>query len=76
MKDTVRVEKVGNRVGLVFSQEKARILGLREDDELLVMPDEAGGIRLVPYDGGGHGLNGEERSFIQLPPDAFDDLDD
>lgn len=76
MKDTVRVEKVGNRVGLVLSHEKARILGLREDDQFLVMPDEGGGVRLVPHDGGGHGLNRDERSFIQLPPDAFDDLDD
>lgn len=74
MQDSIQVRKVGSGLGLVFTSEKAQVLGIREDDELLAIPDEGGGIRLIPYESHAPPANGQPREFMQLPREAFEKL--
>lgn len=76
MQDSIQVRKVSGGLGLVFTHEKANVLGIREDDELLAIPDEGGGIRLIPYESHLPPTNGRRREFMQLPREAFRKLEE
>ncbi len=46
----LEVKKIGNSTGLILPKELLLKLGLKPGDELHVVPDAAGGVRLTPYD--------------------------
>lgn len=50
MSTTLKLRKIGNSLGLIVPKEISDLLHVKEGDELHLVAEPGGGVRLTPYD--------------------------
>lgn len=74
MSESLKIRRVGNSLGLILPRPTLEELGAEEGDELFVVRDGEGGLRLTPYDPDFAEAVEDARAFMQSHRNAFQEL--
>jgi len=74
MADTLKVRKVGNSQGVILPQPILDAMGVEEGDELFVVRESDGSLRLTPYDPDFADAVEDAREFMDSHRNAFREL--
>jgi len=74
MADSLKVRKIGNSQEVILPKPLLEQLGVEEGDDLFVVREEDGSLRLTPYDPEFADAVEDARSFMDSHKNAFREL--
>jgi putative addiction module antidote len=74
MGDTPKIRKVGNSSGVILPKDLLEDMGMEGGDELFVVREADGSLRLTPYDPDFAEAVEDARAFMDSHRDAFREL--